>query len=146
KQRTMYKAIIIQQHGEPEVMEYSDFELAAPAAREVTVQHTAIGVNYIDVYARNGSYPLITPPGTPGMEAVGVVRDIGNDVHGLSVGQRVAYVLPAAGAYCEARNIHADRLVPMPDDIDDQTAAALMLKGMTAERLLSKTTRPVHGS
>ena len=141
----MSNAIIQTVQGGPEVLEWRDRPDAAPGAGEVTVRHTAIGVNFIDVYVRKGAYPMMTMPGTPGMEAAGVVEAVGPDVTDLKVGQRVAYVMTAPGAYSEKRNVPAERMVPLPDDIDDKAAAALMLKGMTAERLLHKTTQAAAG-
>ncbi|MGA0541890.1 quinone oxidoreductase family protein [Neotabrizicola sp. VNH66] len=141
----MSYSIIQHTTGGPEVMEWTAVDLPAPAEGQVTLRHTAIGVNFIDIYVRKGAYPLMTLPGTPGMEAAGVVEAIGPGVADLAVGQRVAYVTTAPGAYAERRNMPAERLVPLPDDIADQDAAALMLKGMTAERLLHKTAPAVAG-
>ena len=141
----MSKAIVQDEQGGPEVMQWRDQPLAAPGEGEVTLRHTAIGLNFIDVYVRKGAYPMMTLPGTPGMEAAGVVEAVGPGVRDLVVGQRVAYVMTAPGAYSERRNVPANRMVPLPDDIDDRTAAALMLKGMTAERLLHRTDRAVAG-
>jgi NADPH2:quinone reductase len=126
-------------------MEWRDAPIAAPAAGEILLRHTAIGLNFIDVYVRKGAYPMMTMPGTPGMEAVGVVEALGTGVTDIAVGQRVAYVMTAPGAYSERRVVPAERMVPLPDDIDDKAAAALMLKGMTAERLLHKTTKAASG-
>lgn len=141
----MSKAIIQENTGGPEVMEWRDRPDDAPGEGEVRLRHTAIGVNFIDVYVRKGAYPLMTLPGTPGMEAAGVVEALGAGVTDLSIGQRVGYVMTAPGAYSEYRNVPAERMVPLPDDIADRDAAALMLKGMTAERLLHKTTHASAG-
>lgn len=141
----MSKAIMQSVAGGPEVLEWREVAVAAPAANEVLLRHTAIGVNYIDVYVRKGAYPMMTMPGSPGMEAAGVVEAVGPGVTELAVGQRVAYVMTAPGAYSERRVVPADRMVPLPDDVDDRAAAALMLKGMTAERLLHKTTQAAAG-
>ena len=141
----MSKAIVQSVAGGPEVLEWRDATVGAPAAGEVLLRHTAIGLNYIDVYVRNGAYPMMTMPGTPGMEAAGVIEALGSGVADLKVGQRVAYVMTSPGAYSERRVVPAERLVPLPDDIDDRAAAALMLKGMTAERLLHKTTQANAG-
>ncbi|MBK1622616.1 quinone oxidoreductase family protein [Afifella marina] len=135
----MSKAIIQTDKGGPEVLEWREREDPTPAENEVALRHTAIGVNFIDIYVREGAYPMMTLPGTPGMEAAGVVESLGPGVEGLKVGDRVAYVTTAPGSYSERRVMPADRLVPLPDDISDDTAAALMLKGMTVERLLHKT-------
>ena len=106
-----------------------------PAAGEVRVRHTAIGVNYIDVYVRRGDYRMIEPPAVPGMEAAGVVIDVGEGVAHLLPGDRVAYACTPPGAYADVRTLRADQVVALPDDIADETAAALMLKGLSAEYL-----------
>jgi NADPH2:quinone reductase len=141
----MARAIVQSEKGGPEVLKWIDAEAGQPGKGEVLLRHTAIGVNFIDIYVREGAYPLMTLPGTPGMEAAGVVEAVGEGVSDLVVGQRVAYVMTAPGAYSEKRIVPAERMVPLPDDIDDRAAAAMMLKGMTAERLLHKTTRAVAG-
>ncbi len=133
------KAIRIHAHGGADVLALDEVDLKAPSVGEVQVRHTAIGLNFIDVYFRTGLYPA--PGGLPlipGNEGAGVVTALGADVAGLKVGDRVAYAA-AIGAYCEARNIAADRLVKIPDGVSDETAAAMMLKGMTAEYLLCRT-------
>ena len=135
----MPMAIRIHKHGGPEVLSFEDAAISNPKADEVQVRHTAIGLNFIDVYFRTGLYaapaglPLI-----PGNEGAGIVAAIGQGVTSLNVGDRVAYA-SAIGAYCEVRNIAADRLVRIPDGVADHTAAAMMLKGMTAEYLLFRT-------
>jgi NADPH2:quinone reductase len=139
------KAIIQDTFGGPEVMQWRERPDAAPGAGEVAVRHGAIGVNFIDIYCRRGSIPLMKVPGTPGMEAAGVVESVGDGVTTLSVGQRVGYVMPAPGAYCERRVVPAERMIALPDDIDDRSAAAMMLKGMTAEQLLHKSTQATAG-
>ncbi|MGF1563392.1 MAG: quinone oxidoreductase [Geminicoccaceae bacterium] len=135
----MSKAIVQHSHGGPEVLIYEDVEVAAPGADEVTVRHTAIGVNFIDVYIRTGAYPLLTPPGVNGVEAAGVIEAIGSRVSKLRVGDRVAYVHNVPGAYSTFRTMPAAKLVKLRDDIDDRAAAAMLLKGMTAEYLLHRT-------
>jgi len=130
--------IRVNTNGGPEVLDAeTGFEVGEPDAGEVRLRHTAIGVNYIDTYQRRGFYP-IDLPFTPGMEAAGIVEAIGPDVVGFRPGDRVAYA-GASGAYAAARLIAADRLVPIPDGVDDRTAAAAMLKGLTAEFLLRRT-------
>ena len=131
----MVKAIQFKTPGGPEVLEMTDIDLAAPAAGEITVRHTAIGLNFIDTYHRTGLYPLPLPAGI-GMEGAGVVEAVGSAVSDLKVGDRVAYASPPPGSYAEARNIAADRVVKIPDGVEDQTAAAMMLKGMTAQYLI----------
>jgi len=132
------RAIRIHSTGGPDVMRWEDVDVAAPAAGEALVRHTAIGVNFIDTYHRSGLYPL-TLPAPLGMEAAGVVEAVGASVDYLRAGQRIAYAGGPVGAYAEERVIPAHRLVPLPDDVDDQTAAAVMLKGMTARYLLRQT-------
>jgi NADPH2:quinone reductase len=136
----MSKAIQMQRHGGPEVLELVAVESVAPAADEVRVRHTAIGLNYIDVYDRTGLYPMALPAGL-GREAAGVVTAVGRKVRGLRAGDRVAYVHTVPGAYAEERNIAAARLVKLPKSIRDEVAAALMLKGLTAHYLLRRTYR-----
>ncbi|MCI0756803.1 quinone oxidoreductase family protein [Teichococcus vastitatis] len=135
----MIHAIRIHEHGGPEKMLWEDVPLPAPKADEVLVRHEAVGLNYIDVYFRNGLYKLPSLPATLGMEAAGVVEALGSEVTGLAVGDRVAYAMAPIGAYAEARTLKADRLVKLPDDIDTRTAAAMMLQGMTAQYLLRRT-------
>ena len=135
----MTKAIRIHAHGGPEVLVYEDVEVARPGAGEALVRHTAIGLNFLDVYFRTGLYPAPNGlPLIPGNEAAGVVEEVGEGVAGLKPGDRVAYAGPI-GAYAEARVIAADRLVKLPDGVADDKAAGMMLKGMTAEYLLRRT-------
>ena len=110
--------------------------LPAPAPGEVQLRHTAIGLNYIDIYFRTGAYPAPQRPFTLGLEAAGVVEKLGEGVEGLQAGSRVAYASAPLGAYAERRNFPAARLVAVPDSVPDEQAAALMLKGMTAHYLL----------
>lgn len=141
----MFQAIVQTESGGPEVLKWAEVAASSPGAGQVLLRHTAIGVNFIDVYVRKGAYPMMTLPGTPGMEAAGVVEAVGPGVDGLAVGDRVAYVMTAPGAYSERRIVPAERMVPLPDDISDDVAAAMMLKGMTAERLLHKTAEARSG-
>jgi NADPH:quinone reductase len=140
----MAKAIRIDRNGGPDVMQYVDVEVAAPAPDEVQVRHTAIGVNYIDVYDRTGLYPMPLP-GSLGREAAGVVVAAGRKVKGFRKGDRVAYVHTQPGAYAELRNVPAARLVKVPKAISDEQAAAMMLKGLTAQYLLRRTYRVKKG-
>jgi NADPH:quinone reductase len=133
-------AIVFHEHGGPEVLKWERQQLAPPARGEVRLRHTAVGVNFIDIYDRSGLYPRPLPE-IPGREGAGVVMALGRGVGGLRVGQRVAYVQAASGAYCEQRNIAAAKLVKLPAAISDEQAAALMLKGLTAEYLLRRTYR-----
>jgi NADPH2:quinone reductase len=123
--------------GGPEVLELAEVELAPPARGEVRVRHTAIGVNFVDCYHRSGLYP-VDLPAVLGVEAAAVVEAAGEDVD-LAVGARVAYADAGLGAYADARNVVAARLVSLPDDISDASAAAVLLKGMTAEYLVRRT-------
>lgn len=140
----MAKAIVVRQHGGPEVLQLEDVEVGPPAEGELQVRHTAIGVNFIDVYDRTGLYPA-TPPTGLGREAAGVVTALGRRVRRFRVGERVAYAYPKPGAYAELRNVPAERVVRLPRGIDDAEAAALMLKGLTAHYLLRKTYRVQRG-
>ena len=138
------KCIRFHEHGGPEVLRVEDIEVGKPRAGEVQVRHTAIGLNFIDVYDRTGLYPGELPA-CPGREAAGVVAALGRGVHGWRVGERVAYVHSAPGAYCEVRNVPAARLVKIPRGIADEQAAAVMLKGLTAQFLLRRTHRVRRG-
>ncbi|MEE3107177.1 MAG: quinone oxidoreductase [Pseudomonadota bacterium] len=140
----MVKAIRIHTAGGPEQMQWEDVEVGAPAADQVRVRHTAIGLNFIDVYHRTGLYPLPLPHGL-GMEGAGVVEAVGDGVTDLAEGDRVAYASPPPGSYAEARLIAGDALVKIPDGVDDETAAAMMLKGMTAQFLIRQTYRVTAG-
>ncbi|WP_428605314.1 quinone oxidoreductase family protein [Sedimenticola sp.] len=138
----MNNAIRIHQYGGPEVLNLEPVEIGAPAAGEVRVRHTAIGLNFIDVYQRTGLYPLGDFPQTLGMEAAGVIETVGSDVADFAVGDRVAYAM-SLGAYCNERLMGVEKLVKLPDGIEDRTAAAMMLQGMTARYLL-KSSYPVQ--
>jgi NADPH:quinone reductase len=140
----MPKAIRIHEHGGPEVMRWEDVEVGAPGPGEVRVRHTAIGVNFIDVYERTGLYPIPLPGGL-GREAAGIVEAMGKGVRHLKPGDRVAYTYPAAGAYSEIRLCPAEHLVRLPAAISDVEAASLMLKGLTAQYLLRQTYRVKRG-
>jgi NADPH2:quinone reductase len=134
----MTHAIRVHEYGGPEVLKWEEVEVGDPGPGEVRIRQTAIGLNFIDVYLRTGLYPQPSLPFTPGMEGAGVVTAVGAGVRDLKVGRRVAYAGPA-GAYAEERLIAADRVVKIPAGISDQTAAAIMLKGMTAQYLLRRT-------
>lgn len=135
----MTHAIRVHEPGGPEQMRWESVEVPAPQAGEARVRHTAVGLNYIDVYHRTGLYPLNDRPFGVGVEAAGVVEDVGEGVTRVSTGDRVAYVALPPGAYAEIRNVSAERLIRLPDSIDDQQAAAMMLQGMTAQYLLRRT-------
>lgn len=134
----MTKAILMHETGGPEVMKYEDVDVGEPGAGEVRIRHTAVGVNYIDVYFRTGLYPSPPFPFTPGMEAAGVVEAVGEGVSDLKEGDRVAYAM-VLGSYAQVRTIPAEKLVKVPDAISDEQAASMMLKGMTARYLLRQT-------
>jgi NADPH2:quinone reductase len=131
-------AVCIESFGGPEVLQLVDRPTPPPAPDQVTVRHSAIGLNFIDTYNRSGLYPIALP-GELGQEASGVVTAVGAQVQGLAVGDRVAYAGGPIGAYAQERNMSPARLVRLPDDIDEQDAAALLLKGMTAYYLLHLT-------
>ena len=135
----MVKAIRIHRPGGPEILAWEDTEVGDPGPGEARLRHSAVGLNFIDVYHRTGLYPLPALPGSIGMEAAGVVEAVGAGVEDIAEGDRVAYAAPPPGAYCEARIMAADRLVKLPAGIDERQAAAMMLKGMTAEYLLRRT-------
>src|SRR6201987_4280519 len=140
----MPHAIRIYENGGPEVMRLEEVDPGKPGPGEVQIRHTAIGVNYIDVYDRTGLYPVSVPSGL-GREAAGGIGAAGRSVRGLRVGERVAYVFPSSGAYSELRNVPAERVVRVPRGISDEQAAALMLKGLTAYYLIRRTYRVARG-
>lgn len=135
---TMATVVKIRTQGGPEVMELVQEEVAAPAAGQVQVRQTAIGLNYIDTYHRSGLYPVQLPSGL-GLEAAGVVEAVGAGVEHLQVGDRIAYGTGPIGAYATLRNLPANRVSKLPEGISDETAAAMMLKGMTVRYLLRET-------
>lgn len=130
----MSHTIRIHQNGGPDVLQWEAIEVGAPGPGQVRLKHTAVGLNFIDVYHRTGLYPLPLPF-VPGMEGAGTVDAVGSGVTHLKPGDRVAYA-SVIGAYAEERLIDADRLVKLPDSIDDRTGAAMMLQGMTARYLI----------
>ena len=141
----MSHAIRIHAHGGPEVMHWEDVPLPEPGPGEALVHHTAVGLNFIDVYFRTGLYKIPALPATLGMEAAGVVRAVGAGVTGVAPGDRVAYATAPIGAYSTDRVIAADRLVKLPGGISDQTAAAMMLQGLTAQYLVRRTYKVQRG-
>lgn len=134
----MTKAIRFSQTGGAEVLALSDVTLAAPSEGEVRVRHTAVGVNFIDIYHRSGLYKVPLPSGL-GLEAAGVVEAVGPGVTRFKTGDRVAYASGPIGAYSEAQNVNAIRAVKVPDGVSDDLAAAVLLKGLTAHYLLRRT-------
>jgi NADPH:quinone reductase len=132
------QAVRVEAYGGPEVLTFQEITLAAPGAGEVTIEHKAIGLNFIDTYFRTGLYPAPSMPFTPGNEAAGIVKAVGAGVTNVKAGDRVAYV-GTLGAYAEQRNIAATSLVKLPAKVSFETAAAMMLKGLTAEYLLFRS-------
>jgi NADPH2:quinone reductase len=132
---SMPRAVRLHEVGGPEVMLLEEVDVAAPPAGYVQVEHTAIGLNFIDVYDRTGLYPQVMPGGL-GREAAGVVSAVGRGVRGLRIGDRVAYVMSSPGTYADLRNVPAGRVVKIPAGVSEEQAAVLALKGMTACFLL----------
>ena len=127
----------IQRTGGPEVIEWADVQLTEPAPGEVRMRNLAVGLNFIDTYHRSGLYPMAKPCGL-GMEAAGIIEAVGDGVSDWQVGDRVATFGPTIGAYCTARNIAANSLFGVPDDISHEVAAASLLKGCTTEFLVER--------
>lgn len=140
----MSKTIVLHETGGPEVFKWEDTTLPDPGPGEVRLRQTAVGLNFIDTHLRDGSYPLPSLPATLGFEAAGVVEAVGDGVTDVSTGDRMGYCL-TLGAYTQERNIAAEMLIPLPDGISDEEAAAGMLKGMTAQYLLRQTYRVKAG-
>ena len=138
------KAIIINETGGPGVMQLVDVEETRPGPGEIRIRHTAIGLNYIDTYHRSGLYPVPLPSGL-GLEAAGVVVETGPGVKGLKQGDRIAYGSGPIGAYSQARNVLASKVIKLPKAISDETAAGMMLKGMTVRYLLRATYKVKRG-
>jgi NADPH2:quinone reductase len=135
----MDHAIRIHEHGGPEVMLWEEIEESVPGPGEVRIRHTAIGLNFIDTYHRSGLYPVPSLPSGLGLEAVGIVEMVGAGVDAMHLGDRVGYVRTAPGAYATASVVAAKDLIPIPDEMDDKTAASILLKGLTAQYLLRQT-------
>lgn len=134
----MSKAIRIVENGGPEVMQFVEVDIPAPADDEVTLRHESIGLNFIDVYYRTGLYKQALPTGL-GMEAAGVIEAVGNNVKHLAVGDRVAYACLPPGAYAQRRTMPASNVLKLPDTIEFDTAAATMLQGLTVQYLFRQT-------
>jgi NADPH2:quinone reductase len=135
------RAVVFSQTGEPDVLRLADVVLPPPGEGEVLIRHTVVGVDFVDVYHRRGLYPLPLPSGI-GLEAVGVVEEVGPGVTSFVTGTRVAYAQGPVGSYATRRIVPADALVAVPDGIDDEALAAVFLKGLTALFLLRRT-RPL---
>ena len=144
----MSMAAVIHEKGPPEVFRWEEWPVDAPGPGEVRLRHDAIGVNYVDTYHRRGMphpWPVPPLPCVLGLEGTGVITETGADARDFAVGDRVAYASPPHGAYAERRLMVADRLVKLPEGIDDVTAAGMMLKGLTAQYLLRRTYRVEAG-
>ena len=137
-------AIRIHEFGGPEGLRWEEVDLSEPAPAEARIRHTAIGLNLIDTYHRSGLYPLELPTGL-GSEAAGIIEAVGDDVGDVAVGDRVVYTGRPADAYSERRNFDASKLVRIPDDMSDEVAAAVLLKGLTAWYLLRRSYRVREG-
>ena len=136
----MTHAIRFHKTGGPEVLVWEEVKIGKPGPGEARIRHTAVGLNFVDIYNRAGVYPVPLPSGL-GSEGAGVVEEVGSGVTDLKPGDRVAYGSSPLGAYAEERLIPADRLIKLPDSIDDKTAAAMMLKGLTTQYLIRQTYR-----
>jgi len=134
--------IVMAEPGPPRVLRHESYDVGEPGPREVRLRQTAVGLNYIDIQHRTGRYALPRYPSPIGMEAAGVVDMVGADVSEFRPGDRVAYSSAPIGAYADVRLMPADRLIPLPDDVSEETAAAIVTKGLTAHYLLF-TTYPV---
>src|SRR5207302_7424799 len=141
---SMTHAIRFHKPGGPEVLVWEEVNVGKPGPGEARIRHTAVGLNFVDIYNRSGLYPVQLPSGLGG-EAAGVVEEVGSGVTDLKPGDRVAYGSAPVGAYAEARLIPAERLLKIPDGIDDKTAAAMLLKGLTVQYLIRQTYRVKSG-
>jgi len=140
----MTRTARIERTGGPEVIEWIDVDLPDPGPGEIRMRNTVVGLNFIDIYFRSGVYPASLPTGL-GSEAAGVVEAVGEGVTGLMVGDRVGTFGPTPGAYAQARNLPAKTVFKLPDDIDDRTAAAVLLKGCTTEFLVERCAKVEAG-
>ena len=135
----MSKAFRFHEHGGPEELRFEDVEIGAPGPAEVRIRNVAVAVNYRDVLMRRGVHAVKSLPSAIGLESAGVIDALGRDVRGLSVGDRVAYAGMPEGSYAELRIVPAARVIPLPAEIDERTAASMMIRGMTARCLLTET-------
>jgi NADPH:quinone reductase len=138
-------AVVLEAYGGPDRLHWRQIEVPPPGRGEVRLRHTAIGVNFIDIYCRTGYFDLVRPPGILGMEAAGVVLDVGEGISDIAPGDRIGYACRPVGAYTELRTMSADLLVPLPADLSDEVAASVLLKGMSAEFLLQRVHRLREG-
>lgn len=134
----MAQAVVIEQYGGPEVLQLKQVTVSAPGPSEVRLRHTRIGVNFHDVYVRSGLYRTLQLPGTPGIEAAGIVAECGRDVSRWKPGDRVAYITGAYGVYASERLIDESLLLAIPDSVSDSAAASALLRGLTVEMLLRR--------
>jgi NADPH2:quinone reductase len=141
----MAEAIVIREYGDAAVMRFEDIHVDAPAAGELRVRQTCIGVNYHDVYVRSGLYKTLALPGTPGCEAAGVVEEVGEGVSDFAVGDRVAYVTANYGAYASERLLPAKLAIKLDEAISDSLAASTLLRAMTVEMLMCRVHRVQSG-
>ena len=132
------KVIEIKKFGGPEVLELKDVEIGKPGPKEVLIKNLSIGLNYIDVYHRTGLYPIPLPSGI-GLEACGVIEEVGSEVNLFKIGDRVSHASMPIGAYSEKQIMPQEKLVSVPDGISDEVASCIVLKGMTAEYLLHRS-------
>jgi len=137
----MTKAIVIRNYGGPEVLKLENIPEVNPASNELLIQQTAIGINFHDIYCRSGLYKTLSLPGTPGIEGVGKVLQVGSEVNGFNIGDRVAYITPTYNGYSSKRTIPAEIAVLVPDGISDETVAATILKGLTVQMLCNQVTK-----
>jgi NADPH2:quinone reductase len=140
---TLERRIVLDTYGDARKLRLEEFSLGAPEAGEVRVRQRAVGINYVDVYHRTGMYPLPSFPSGLGVEAAGIVEAVGEGVDDGWQGRRVAYVGPPVGAYASARNMRTEQLAWLPDDVDYETAAAILLRGLTAH-MLFRYVRPLR--
>jgi NADPH2:quinone reductase len=134
-EESVARAIVMRAPGGPEVLKVERVEIGEPGPRQVRLRQTAVGVNFHDIYVRTGLYQTLPLPGVPGLEAVGVVEAVGPGVEQVRVGDRAGYLTRAYGAYADERLVDADLLIKLPDTVDDRTAAATLLRGLTAQML-----------
>ncbi len=132
------RAIVLRQHGGPEVLQCESIEVGAPGPGELKLRQTWLGVNFHDIYVRSGQYRTLPLPGIPGIEGVGVVEALGDGVTGFAPGDRVGYITGAYGCYASERLLPASVALKLPDGLDDRTAASFLLKGLTVEMLLGR--------
>jgi NADPH2:quinone reductase len=141
----MTHAIVLREHGGPEKLLWESVEVGKPGPAELRVRHTAIGVNFHDTYVRSGLYKTLSLPGIPGVEAAGVIEEVGSEVTAFVPGDRICYIDPSYGAYAEARLLPASLAFRLPAAIGDEAAASLAVKGLTACMLLRHTRRVLPG-